>query len=122
MSCWVEQHVLRLPAKAIGIQCEDDWIRFTEEKKDMLRYEEGHFAPALCSSSAGHFLDYILYDRELRQRQDKETLARKLTKAEIQKYLPLYQELVPDFTEHTMQDVHYCEYAWYDGTDAPDCY
>jgi len=38
------------------------------------------------------------------------------------KYLPLFQALFPDFTLAKMDDVHYCRYEWYDGSDAPYYY
>ena len=47
---------------------------------------------------------------------------RPLTQEEREEYLPLYRELFPDFTLENMDDVHYCYYEWYDGTEAPYMY
>ena len=48
--------------------------------------------------------------------------ARPLTQAEREKYFPLYQRLFPDFTLENMNDVHYCSYEWYDGSEAAYLY
>ncbi len=122
MSCWREQTVLRLPAKAIGIQTMEEWYRFEREYEDRMDWEEGGFAPSLCTYKRGPFLDYILKDRAPVQRYGCDYDARPLTPAEQKKYLPIFQRMFPGFTQEQMRDVHYCEYIWYDGTEAPYCY
>ncbi|MBO7703168.1 MAG: hypothetical protein J6S26_01890 [Solobacterium sp.] len=123
MSCWREQRVLRLPAASIGIHSEEEWQKFEAEHQDVFCYEVRHFAPALCSSEHGCFLDYVLLDEERECGDGRETpLARSLSEDEIRTYLPVFRKLFPYFTEEHMKDVHYCSYIWYDGIDAPDCY
>ncbi len=123
MSCRVEQRVLRMPASTIGIYSEDEFRQFENEHRDTLCWEPGHFAPALCSFERECYLDYILMDRELSGGEEGfGNHARPLTAEETEKYLPVFRELFPDFTEEQMDTVHLCEYSWYDGTDAPDCY
>ena len=122
MSCWREQTVLRLPAKAIGIHTMEEWYRFEREYEDRMDWEEGCFAPSLCTYEHGPFLDYILKDRAPVQGNGCDYDARPLTPAERRKYLPVFQRMVPGFTREQMEDVHYCECIWYDGTEAPYCY
>ena len=122
MSCWREQTVLRLPAKAIGIHTMEEWYRFEREYEDRMDWEEGCFAPSLCTYEHGPFLDYILKDRAPVQGNGCDYDARPLTPAERRKYLPVFQRMFPGFTREQMEDVHYCECIWYDGTEAPYCY
>ena len=123
VSCWREQQVLRLPAKAIGIFTEEEWSRFLTEHADILSYDIHHFAPALCSEEYGYFLDFILLDEERECDDGRENAcARNLREEEIQMYLPIFQKLFPQFTEEHMKIIHYCRYIWYDGIDAPYCY
>ena len=49
-------------------------------------------------------------------------VARPLTAAEKALYLPVFQQMFRPFTLREMEDVHYCAYVWYNGTDAPYCY
>ena len=82
--------------------------------------------PDVVKSVPGPFLDYYL-DEIVPLRYEENTYhendcARPLTQDEKEKYLPLYQELFPDFTLEKMNDVHYCHYEWYDGSDAPYYY
>lgn len=122
MSCWRKQIVLRLPAKALGIHSMEEWDRFEWKYRKKLAWEVGHFAPSLCTYARGPFLDYILLDRAPMDGCGCEYNARCLTAAEQEKYLPEYRKLFPDFTREQMEQVHYCEYFWYDGTEAPYCY
>ena len=82
MSCWREQTVLRLPAKAIGIHTMEEWYRFEREYEDRMDWEEGCFAPSLCTYEHGPFLDYILKDRAPVQGNGCDYDARPLTPAE----------------------------------------
>ena len=49
MSCWREQHVLRMPATTIGINTKDEWNAFYSKIKEETDWGAGSFAPALCS-------------------------------------------------------------------------
>ncbi len=124
MSCWRKQTVLRLPAKTLGIWFEWQWEQFTEEYEELFSWDEGWFAPSLCSSEYGHFLDYVLEDTFPVDHTDSDYpyLVRKLSRQERQKYLPVFQQLFPQFGKKEMKTVHYCSYVWYDGTDAPPLY
>lgn len=82
--------------------------------------------PDVVKSVPGPFLDYYLdeiaplsYEENTYHEND---CARPLTQDEKEKYLPPYQKLFPDFTLEKMNDVHYCHYEWYDGSDAPYYY
>ena len=45
--------------------------------------------------------------------------SRPLTDQEKGKYQRLFRRLSPYVN---MDDEHYCDYVWYDGIEAPDCY
>ena len=105
MSCWREQHVLRMPATTIGIYT-----------------KEGSFAPALCSYKNGPMIDYILVDSAPVEGGGYKMSARLLWYNEEMEYLPIFQKEFPGFTLEQMDEVHYCEYKWYDATEAPYCY
>ena len=122
MSSWREQKVLRMPAATAGMHTMEEWYAFRDRHRPALRWDPGCFAPALCSFKHGAFLDYILSDRAPIFGDGAKKYARSLTDFEKEKYLPVFQTLFPDFTLEQMEDVHYCEYSWYDGTEAPDCY
>ena len=124
MSCWEKQVVLRMPAKTVGIWFPWDWERFEEEFGERFTWMPGSFAPALCSKEKGYFIDYILEDEEPADFTDGEfdPVARKLTAAEKKLYLPVFQKMFPQFSLREMEDVHYCAFVWYNGTDAPYCY
>ena len=82
--------------------------------------------PDLVKAVPGPFLDYYL-DEIVPLPPEENTYnendgVRPLTQEEKEKYLPLYYKLFPDFTLENMDDVHYCHYEWYDGTDAPYMY
>ena len=124
MSCWRKQTVLRMPAKTVGIWFPWDWERFEEEYDEIFRWDPGYFAPSLCSSEGGHFIDYILEDVAPIDYTDVEfdPITRPLSANEKKLYLPTFQRMFPQFSMREMDDVHYCAYAWYDGGDAPYCY
>lgn len=82
--------------------------------------------PDVVKSVPGPFLDYYLdeivplpYEENTYHKND---CARPLTQDEKEKYMSLYQKLFPDFTLENMNDVHYCHYEWYDGSEAPYYY
>ena len=78
--------------------------------------------PDEVSSVPGPFLDYCL--AEIAPLPDEENTyhendcARPLTPEEKKRYLPLYRGLFPAFAPEKMDDVHYCRYEWYDGSEA----
>lgn len=124
MSYWTKQVVLRLPVKTVGIWFPWEWEKFEEEYFDRFRWKPGHIQPTLCSKEKGYFIDYVLEEEEPVNYTDNEfdPVARPLTEAEKKLYLPAFQEMFPAFTLREMEDVHYCAYVWYNGTDAPYCY
>ena len=122
MSCMWRQVVLRIPAKCLGMFGSEEWYRFTDEHKHVLRWDPGCFAPALCSSYYGHYLHYILEDHPARPWESDDRCVRPLTLMEMKEYLPAFQTLFPKFRMSDMYYVHYCAYTWYDGTDAPHLY
>ena len=76
--------------------------------------------------ASGPFLDYYLDQIEpLPDDQityGENDIARELTEEEKEEYLEIFLDLFPDFTAERMNDVHYCEYEWYNGSDAPYMY
>ena len=89
-------------------------------------YLDMNLYPDKVSKVPGPFLDYCLEEiiplppeENTYHAQD---CARPLTPEEQAEYLPLYQKLFPGFSPEQMNDVHYCRYEWYDGSDAPYMY
>ena len=58
MSCWREQHVLRMPATTIGIYTKEGWEEFYSKLCKKTDWSAGSFAPALCSYKNGPMIDY----------------------------------------------------------------
>ena len=121
MSCWREQHVLRMPAKTIGINTEEEWEEYYGKLINETDWSVGSFAPALCSYENGPMIDYILSDTAPVE-GGYIMKARTLWGHEEVKYLHVFQEKFPGFTMKQMDEVHYCECKWYDATEAPYCY
>ena len=82
--------------------------------------------PDKVKSVPGPFLDYHLDELAPvppeKRTYNQDSCARPLEPEEKEKYLPVFQELLPDFTLEDMNDVHYCRYEWYDGAEAQYCY
>ena len=82
--------------------------------------------PGTVKAVPGPFLDYCLEEilpLPAEENAYHETdCARPLDADEKRRYLPLYQKLFPGFTLERMEDVHYCRYEWYDGSEAPYLY
>ena len=129
MSCQREQRVWRVPRSLCGIEgySEAEWMpfpgrdegdewyplpvllnweEFLEEHEEVFGWDAGDFSESLAP---GDYIDFILLDRAVHsgwgtQKHEDEVVFRKI---------------VPDLD---LDAVHYCEYEWYDGTDAPDMY
>ncbi len=95
----------------------------SEEPRDRL---DMNLYPAVVPSVPGPFLDYCLEEIAPLPPEEstyhREDCARPLSGAEKRRYLPAFRRLFPGFTLARMQDVHYCRYEWYDGSDAPYLY
>ena len=82
--------------------------------------------PELIKSVPGPFLDYYIEEIVPLKDEDREFNmsdgARPLRQEEKEKYLPLYQKILPGFTLENMEAVHYCQYEWYDGAEAQYLY
>ena len=77
----------------------------------------------ICSySENGPMIDYILVDSAPVEGGGYKMSARLLWYNEEMEYLPIFQKEFPGFTLEQMDEVHYCEYKWYDATEAPYCY
>lgn len=74
----------------------------------------------------GPFLDYCLEEIIPLQPEDNThgegNTALELEEYEKEEYLPIFQELFPDFTLKDMDAVRWCRYEWYDGSNAPYYY
>lgn len=91
---------------------------FEPEDPDDPLPEEDPYDPGTVP---GPFLDYFIEHIEPLHSEDRayhmDDIARPLSQREKKKYLPLYQELFPDFTIEDMEYVHYCRYEWYNGAE-----
>lgn len=101
------------------------WLSGKEgyERRKMLSL---NLYPETVKSVPGPFLDYYL-DEVAPLSPEENTYhendsVRPLTQEEKVRYLPLYRKLFPDFTLERMDDVHYCQYEWYNGAEAPYMY
>ena len=74
----------------------------------------------------GPFLDYYLEEIIPLHPEDntfgENNTVLPLDEFEMEEYLPLYQQLFPNFTMKDMEAVRWCEYEWYDGTNSPYLY
>ena len=122
MSSWREQRVLRMPATTIGIHTKEAWNAFYARLIKETDWGPGSFAPALCSYENGPMIDYILADYAPVEGRGYKMKSRILWYEEEEEYLPVFQKAFPGFTLDQMDEVHYCEYIWYDATEAPYCY
>ena len=99
MSCWREQHVLRMPATTIGIYTKEEWEEFYSKLCKKTDWSAGSFAPALCSySENGPMIDYILVDSAPVEGGGYKMSARLLWYNEEMEYLPIFQKEFPGFT------------------------
>ncbi|MBQ8305301.1 MAG: hypothetical protein IJX90_03680 [Blautia sp.] len=85
-----------MPATTIGIYTKEEWEEFYSKLCKKTDWSAGSFAPALCSYKNGPMIDYILVDSAPVEGGGYKMSAR--------------------------DEVHYCEYKWYDATEAPYCY
>lgn len=122
MSCWREQHVLRIPATVIGINTKEEWKEYYSRLIKETDWRPGSFAPALCSYENGPMIDYIFVDSAPVEGGGYKMSARILWYNEEVEYLPVFQKEFPGFTLEQMDNVHYCECKWYDATEAPYLY
>ncbi len=108
MSTYVKEKVLRCPF-------DGDPYRFEEEHEAAFDYGKvGKFQVAPTESA---FIDYVLErDRDSDGEYGK---TRALSEREQSKYLPIWQELIPDVD---MNKVRLVEFCWYNATEAPDYY
>ncbi len=116
MSDYRHEKVLRVPCQKYGI-CVDldkeDPYDFEYEHQELFRGLPGfRFSPTDTL-----FLDYCLFSKCDDYGEGGKT--RSLYQNEKKKYLPIFQQLIPDID---MDDVRLVEYCWYDGTEAPDYY
>ena len=125
MSCIRTERVWRIPLKYCGIvdydhdpprgavgddvdpDCVLDFGEFREEYEEVFGWSEGEFRPALCP---GGYLDFLLYE-------ESEIFWSSGSHAQTPK--TVFEQILPDID---LDDVHHCEYTWYDGVDAPEQY
>lgn len=69
MSCWREQHVLRMPTMTIGIHTKEEWKVYYAKLCKETDWSAGSFVHALCSYKNGPMIDYILVDSAPRGRR-----------------------------------------------------
>lgn len=125
MSCTRKERVYRAPLKrcgivdnshtpprgAVGIDFDEDCVldfgELREEYSELFGWSEGDFRPALCP---GGYLDFVIYSRPS---DDWGYSEFNDVGADV------FRRIIPDVN---LDDVHYCEYEWYDGVDAPERY
>ena len=125
MSCVRTEHVWRIPLESCGVidntfdpprgavgkefdpDCTLDFGELQEEYEELFGWEEGQFRPAL---RPGAYLDFLLYEES--QYEWSGGRYEGTPKTVFKKILPCID----------LDDVHYCDYTWYDGVEAPECY
>lgn len=118
MSCREKMTVLRMPAAAAGIRDDKSWKEWCEG----CSWGINMFSPALIGDGCGFYIDYILEDIEPYAGEWEDNYSRKLKPEEITHFLPVFRKEFPGFTCDDMEQVHYCEFAWYNGVEAPFIY
>ncbi|MBR2502716.1 MAG: hypothetical protein IKB62_01180 [Oscillospiraceae bacterium] len=115
MSDYVKQKVLRVPAEKYGFTGDDFWgLEF--KRPELFSYgKEKKFQTAPTSEK---FIDYVL-EYEYGAASTDYGKTRALTDREKEKYLPVFQQVIPDIN---MDDVRLVEFCWYNGYEAPDYY
>ena len=115
MSDYRKEKVLRIPIEKCGIN------------KHMARALEGNHPDLfnMCADryfqiapTEGDFIDYVLKS-EIDDGYGEYGKVRELTFNEKVKYLPVFQQIIPNVN---MNDVRLVEYCWYDCSEAPDYY
>lgn len=122
MSCEVRHKVLRMPGSTVGLNTREELWEYESAHEEEMNWQPGCFAVALCSQKKRTFIDYYLEVEEPYFGPRNILYARKLKENEKKKYLPVFRKQFPGFTPEQMDTVHYCDFAWYNGTDAPDLY
>jgi hypothetical protein len=131
MSSGKDEEVLRVPCAPYGIATMYSKPRFSwddsrdegrsvclephvmscdelkEEFEGLFTGDVGGFRPARCP---GGYLDFVRYSSPSR---DWRFHRFERVKADV------FRQILPDVD---LWDVHYCEYSWYYGTDAPEKY
>ena len=120
MSCIRKQIVIRMPAEAVGVCTEEAYERFEGEHPRLLDFRVGSLSYSLGNCDGRRYFDYVLYDRPVKNGSalDSYSKARPLTERERRQYWPIFWRLSKKVD---MRAARYCEYVWYDGTDAPEC-
>ncbi len=120
MSCVRKQAVFRIPAEAVGIYTETDYHQYEFRHPGVLDFEVDHLSYSLGNCGDRRYFDYVLYDSPVENGSmlDAYWEARPMTGRERQRYLPIFRRLS---SMVDMRQAWYCEYIWYDGTDAPEC-
>ena len=115
MSDYVKQKVLRVPAEKYGFTGDDFWdLEYL--RPDLFKYgKENSFQTAPTSEM---FIDYVL-EYEYGAASVDYGKTRALTDREKEKYLPVFQQVIPEID---MDDVRLVEFCWYNGYEAPDYY
>ena len=126
MSSMEKQEVWRVPLRYCGIadnrygasrgavgdeydpDCVLDFVELQEEYAELFGYDVGKFKPSAC---AGSYLDFLLY-QEYEYTWDA-------SRQYVSTPKSVFEKILPDID---LDDVHYCDYEWYNGTDAPEVY
>jgi hypothetical protein len=110
-SCGIVDNNFDPPRGAVGEEfdpdCTLDFDELQEEYEELFGWEEGKFRPAL---RPGAYLDFLLYEES--QFEWSSGRYERTPKTVFKKILPCID----------LDDVHYCDYTWYDGVEAPSCY
>lgn len=128
MSCMERQEVWRVPLKYCGIvgdelgkpcgavgddydpDCVLDFEELVEEYAELFGCSVGMFNPSGSACSVA-YLDFVLYDED-----DLTWFA-----TDSYRHTPasVFEKILPDIN---LEDVHYCEFEWYNGVNAPEMY
>jgi hypothetical protein len=127
MSTYVREKVLRVPTSEIFKSCDwtaeedyqEDRSWFLEQKfYNLFKYAEiGYFQTAPTEED---FIDFVLdYEYDCSGEYGK---IRNLYELERERFLPVFQQINPNFTIVDMEKVRLVEFCWYNGTEAEGYY
>lgn len=114
MSDYYHLKVIRMRADLERLGVDDIWdLEEKKEFKELFDSKQEHHMT--IAPTEERFIDYVIFDRC--EGLGDFGFARMLTESEIQKYLPLFQQLDPTVKPDELRLVEYC---FYNCSEAPD--
>ena len=115
MSDYSRNKVVRLRATEKKLGVEDIWDMEEKYKELFTNTRDGkpYFEIAPTEEI---FVDYVLF-HSYGEECDDFGRTRKLTESELEKYIPIFQQIYPNVTG---DDLRYVDYCFYNCSEAPD--